>query len=192
MDLGVTYALADKSPGAVLTVGEVDFASLKAEVKLVEMGNDLLTAEVGPTLALQLQISDKSLVDDLAKADATEGDEDVAADDVATELAGDEASAVASIGEGYFGMTSAEIQAQVVSQMQPALSQTLDSFYASLQPGSADYSEFENDEATVDGATDGAAALDADSGGALDLISLACDAAFGGPEDPIGDVVCFH
>ncbi len=204
-DVGVDYSLATKRLGAQLTLMELDFASVKSFVKLAVQGSDLLSAEVGPTLALELQVSKQTLEDEVAKDIAEENSADpaagerAAAQDVADTAEADIADAGAAEGEGFFGMSQAQIEGRLaadVPNIRSVLQSAFDTWLSGIQAGSADAAELTRFKVTPYEVPGGAAdALEAesvagDAGGGKIITCLVAEIVGLGPEDPIADGVC--
>jgi hypothetical protein len=174
---------------ASLTLAEVDIGSAGVSLELVDDHSSILSVELGPDLAFDLEVTKKDLVDEIAK-DLKEGEgEETAEKDVAEQAAEDDAVAIDVDAEGYYGMSSAEIEAQVDAQIGPKLIGEFQSWFQSLNPASPDVEELEDQGVTADdvSAAD-AAAFEEEGAGAF--ASLGCDLIAGGPEDLLGDVLC--
>jgi hypothetical protein len=191
---GPALDLSSAGLDAYVTLFEVDFLALKADIKLAwKPPNTVLALDYGPTLALEGRLQKKSLVDELAKAfEEDAGDEAAAEEDVVKQIAADEDAAIASEGEGLYGMSGAQIETLLENKMSPLLRASVTSWLENVKAGSADAAELDAEGVTPDevpslaeGALDGAV----DAGDAIGG-KILCDVIVGGPEDLIGDVLC--
>lgn len=177
-----------------LEVAQVVLLSRQMTVNLLVGTGKALSVGLGPKLELDLYVSKQNLVDELAK-DLKEGQGDQAAeDDVADQIATDDAEAVGVDGDGYYGLTSDQINQMVTkiyNEIDPDLIQAFNDWFAGLQAGSPDAQELENQDVTPDEVpADAEAALGGDTAGGVDLFggkALACLVFGGGPEDPLAD-----
>lgn len=180
-------------------LAELEFAAVRSELRLVSNGHEVLAAGLAPTLSLELTVSKRNLLDDLAEK-AQETDLETAERELAREVADDVRAAAESEGEGFYGLSSAQIEAKLgLSTVQDLQSQLVDELGAeinSLRPGSADAAELRGAGVTPDEVPpEAAAALEAEgetAAGGDAVVTIACVLLFGGPEDPLGDALCLR
>lgn len=190
-DLDLTSVPLDAS----LTLFEIKFASVQIKWVLVQNDQEVLTAELGPSLLFKAEISKTNLLKELADDLETAGSESAAVDEVSTQIANDEAAAVAADGEGFYGLTTSQIEAKLEQSMSTELRDAFTTWLNNLGPGpDADFLESQGvtaDEVSAEAAaTLEAEATGAAAGGDAIIGKVLCDALFGGPEDVIGDAIC--
>ena len=191
---GFNVDISKQGLNASFVLSEVVLASGTVGLDLVNDSGKVLTVELGPQLVLDLYVSKKDLVDEIAKTlQEDPQSEQAAADDVAKQVATDEAAAIETEGEGFYGMSSSQIEMSLEQHLDPQLAQDFQSWLKGLTPESPDSVELQNEGVTVDDlpAAD-AAVFEGDAAGGADglLGKGVCDVLFGGPEDPLGDVIC--
>ena len=201
-----------------LVLAEYDFVSVKAGTRLAFNGAEVMSVGLAPTLALQVQISPRGLVNELAKTTAEVRDVATAEDLVTKEISGDVGAAIKVEGEGFYGMTPGQIDAKIASAEDPQLFEEFKTWIANMTPSSDVAAAFRAQGVTADegfppeaapalegggsavGGTgesptpadfspDAAGALDGEVSGAVD-VRFACIMIFGGPEDLAGDLAC--
>jgi hypothetical protein len=189
---GADLDLTSKGLSADLTLFDVKFVSLKATWQLVLNHSQAFTVELGPSLVFQAQISKENLLKQLSDDLETSGSESTAVDEVSQQVADDEAVAAGADGEGFFGLSTAQIEQRLDATISDEMKQALSDFLDTLGPG-PDAKFLEDQGVTADEVSgDAAATLEADEAAAFGdaLFSVACDLALGGPEDPLGDAAC--
>lgn len=193
---GVDLNLGAKGLTEDLTLFEVKFASVQVKWALVQNDKQVLTAELGPSLVFKAEISKEELLKNLADDLATTSSESAAVDEVSTQLADDEAAAVGADGEGFYGLSTTQIEARIEQTMSPQLEQAFTTWLDNLGAG-PDAQFLESQGVTADEVSgEAAATLEADAeaaaaaGGDGLLGKLLCDVLFGGPEDVVGDAIC--
>lgn len=199
-------SLSRKGLKAELDLAEIDLGSAEAKWPLVVRGNEVLEAELGPTLALTLDVQKKDLVDELAKkikelddsGNPTDDEIKTAEQEVADEVGEDMAVEVESFETGYLRVTLIQDLASnnavlIIDSIEQEVASELAAEVAALQPGSADLGEFEADSVTPEElSTDATALLEGDATGDAVLGGgrLVCVALAGGPADVFGDIFC--
>lgn len=176
---------------ASLTLGRIVLASATVALELLDSNNQVFTVKLGPQLDLDLDVSKKALVDKVAEDLAGGQSEQTAESDIAKQVATDDAAAVEADVEGFFGMTPAQIEAQIERQIDPELFSEFHSWLSALTADPAAAGELSNQGVTPNElpAEDAAAFADASAGDTI-VEKGVCDIIFGGPEDPLGDLIC--
>jgi hypothetical protein len=203
---GLSFSLGHEGLQAELDLAEIDLASVQAKWPLYVHGNQVFEAELGPTLALLLDVKKQNLIDELAKkineiddsGNPTDDEIKAAEQDIADEVGEDMAIEVQSFETGYLRVTviqdlASNNAALIIESVDQAVAGELASEVSLLQPGSADLAEFEAQNVTPEalspeatGLLEGAADGDVLLGGG----KLLCIALAGGPEDIFGDIFC--
>lgn len=173
---------------AQLALAQIRVASVHSEVKLVVRGESVLSVDLGPSLLLTAYISNKNLVDELAKELKQEvGDSDpatagteaeqTAAQDLSAQ-AGDDLSAAMKV----YDQQMLDISAKLTSELQGSVDQQLlakfTTWFADLQAGSPEVQELVDEGVTADEVPVAAeAALEAELGGdgLITVVEVGCD-----------------
>ena len=203
---GPAVTLSDKGLSAEVNLAEIDLVSVTQKTTLLARGNEVLEAEMGPKLAIELSVGKKNLLDELAKkikalddGPAPSSDEIATAEqEVAQETAEETAAEVQSFETGYLQETvvqgaAASDATSVIDAVQSQVQGELAGEVAGLQPGSGDLAELDSAGVTPEELSpDAVALLDGASGGDAVLGGgrLLCIGVFGGPEDVFGDIFC--
>jgi hypothetical protein len=180
---------------------ELDFAAIDTEVKLVVNNEDVLSADVGPTLALVLQISKQNLEEEIAKkikedgGDPAEGEQE-AADELADEATTDVADATVAEGEGFFGMSPTAIEARLeadVPNMRSALTNALNTWLDDIGVNSVDAAELSKLGVTANEVPESSAeafAAEAGEGGESVFEFIPCAIGVLATDGTVGDALC--
>jgi hypothetical protein len=207
---GFDLTFSDKPLDVSLVLFSVDFVSFKHNAKLVSHGTDVLTAGLQPSLAFQVEVSKKDLVDNLGeKINETGGDVEEA-ERLAADQAEKDIVATADVeGEGFYGMSAEQIERKLESQIDQRLTEAFKAEIDSLGSGTAEAAADTAEFSSVGAVTDEVPALAAEAPGAVtaDAVGadaagafgaeaggieakIACDMMLGGPEDLFGDALC--
>ncbi|MGA2470905.1 MAG: hypothetical protein ABSG64_09470 [Solirubrobacteraceae bacterium] len=127
---------ASEGPDAELTLLEIQLASYTTKVELVVASNAALDAEFGPSLVFDVQLSNKSLTQQLAD-DLKEGEsEPEAAENLAKEVIDDANAAVQAEDGGFYGQAPAQIEETLEKTMDQDLIDAFNEWFASIKAGS--------------------------------------------------------
>jgi hypothetical protein len=190
---GLTWST--DSLDASVTLAQVTIASVHTEVKLVLEQQSLLTVDLGPTLVLSLQISNKNLVDELGKELAEEGGDpnpetagqtaEQKAADMLSKQAADDVSAEMQLYEQDMLGATGDITAALDKSIDQQLLAKFSTWFADLEAGTPVVQELVDEGVTADEVPVAAesaieAELAAEGGGFLDVVGVACDVVFDG------------
>lgn len=139
---GPDIDLTSKGLSADLTLFDVKFVSLEATWQLVVNHSQAFTVELGPSLVFEAQISKENLVKELSDDLETSESESTAVDEVSQQIADDEATAAGADGEGFFGLSPAQIEQRIDASMSSDMKAALSNYLDTLGPGpDADFLE---------------------------------------------------
>lgn len=204
---GPAVTLSENGLSAEVNLAEIDLVSVPLKTTLLVQGKDVLEAEIGPKLAIELSVGKKNLLDELAKkikalddGPAPSSDEIATAErEVAQEVANETAAEVQGFETGYLQETVVQSAAasdatSVIDAVQSQVEGELADEVAGLQPGSSDLAELDSAGVTPEELSPDAAALLEGGASGSDAVlgggRLLCIGVFGGPEDIFGDIFC--